>query len=289
MISFRSLITHTALSLLLAAPMLTVAQEKPAAPAASATTAAPVIEGVALKGAVIETMNSSGYTYLLLDAAQGKIWVAIPETQVKTGQTVTCGPGMVMKNFTSKSLNRTFENIVFSPGLDKGISASAPPSPTPSAAGKGGAGFSEALQAENSGGKMAKTGGTAIDENAAIGSAGSAGAIVPSTAVNVNKATGPNSYSVGECFEQAKELNTKTVRVRGKIMKISRMIMGKNWLHIQDGTGNPLKNQHDLVVTTMDTPEENTVVTVEGVLSANRDFGAGYKYDIIIEDAKVEK
>ena len=120
-------------------------------------------------------------------------------------------------------------------------------------------------------------------------SAGSAGAMVPSAEVNVNKATGPNSYSVGECFEQGKELNGKTVRVRGKVMKISRMIMGKNWLHLQDGTGNPLKNQHDLVVTTTEDAAEGTVVTVEGTLSAERDFGAGYKYDVIIENAKVEK
>jgi hypothetical protein len=72
-------------------------------------------------------------------------------------------------------------------------------------------------------------------------------------------------------------------------MKISRMIMGKNWLHLQDGTGNPLKNQHDLVVTTTEDAVEGTVVTVEGPLSAERDFGAGYKYDVIVENAKVEK
>jgi len=114
--------------------------------------------------------------------------------------------------------------------------------------------------------------------------------VVPSSSdVNVNKATGPNSYSVAECFEQAKELNAKTIRVRGKVMKVSRMIMGKNWVHIQDGTGNPLNNQHDLVVTTEEDPADGTVVTAEGVLSANRDFGAGYKYEVIIENAKVEK
>lgn len=118
-------------------------------------------------------------------------------------------------------------------------------------------------------------------------STGSVGAVVPSAEVNVNKATGPNSYSVGECFEQSKDLHGKTVRVRGKVMKISRMIMGKNWLHIQDGTGNPLKNQHDLVATTTEEPAEGSVITIEGVLAAERDFGAGYKYEVIVEDAKV--
>jgi hypothetical protein len=231
-------------------------------------------------------MNSSGYTYLLLDATQGKIWVAIPETEIKVGQAVTCVPGMAMKNFASKTLNRTFETIVFSPGLDTGKATLPQPAPATAAKGKEGADFSEALQAEKPG---RTTPTTATDSTVPGASTGSVGAIVPSTDINIHKAPGPNSYSVGECFEQAKELNSKTIRVRGKVMKISRMIMGKNWLHIQDGTGNTLKNQHDLVVTTQDDPGDNVIVTVEGVLSANRDFGAGYKYDTIIEDAKVEK
>jgi len=284
MLSFRKVFTRSALALLLTSPMLAAAEDKLAPPPAQAAPVAPVLDGAALKGTVVETMNSSGYTYLLVDAAQGKIWVAIPETPVKVGQAVTCTPGMTMKNFASKTLNRSFETIVFSPGLDQGTSP-APSPPVAAQAKEGGAGFSEALQAEKGAGRTG-----AVNDAAMEKSAGSVGAIVPSaTDVNVNKAPGPDSYSVAECFDQAKELNSKSVRVRGKVMKISRMIMGKNWLHIQDGTGNPLNNQHDLVVTTEDEPTEGTVVTVAGVLSANRDFGAGYKYEVIIENAKVEK
>ena len=65
--------------------------------------------------------------------------------------------------------------------------------------------------------------------------------------------------------------------------------MGKNWLHIQDGTGNPLKNQHDLVVTTAEDAEEGKVITIAGTLAFERDFGAGYKYEVIVEDAKIEQ
>ena len=79
------------------------------------------------------------------------------------------------------------------------------------------------------------------------------------------------------------------MRVRGKVVKNSRMIMGKNWLHLQDGTGEPDKKQHDLVVTTMADATEGEIVTVEGVVAANRDFGAGYNYQVLIENAKVEK
>jgi len=279
MFTFRTILTRTVLSLTLITPVLASGEEKPAVPPAQATAAAS-LDGVVLRGNVLETMNSNGYTYLLLDAAQGKIWTAIPETQVKTGQTVTASPGMTMHNFTSKTLNRTFDAIVFSPGLDKGTPATSEQARAEVKPGKEGSGFDAALKAESS----TPAGG----ETASMGaSSGSVGAVVPSAEVNVNKATGPNSYSVGECFEQSKDLHGKTVRVRGKVMKISRMIMGKNWLHIQDGTGNPLKNQHDLVATTAEEPAEGTVITIEGVLAAERDFGAGYKYEVIVEDAKV--
>lgn len=282
MASMRTILTRTALVLALAAPALVLAEEKAATPAAPDSSQA-TLEGVTLQGTVLETMNSNGYTYLQLDAKQGKIWVAIPETHIKTGQLVTCTPGMPMYNFTSKTLNRTFETIVFSPGLDKGSATSTGQPTNEGKSGQEGTGFDAALRGEAS---SAKGHGGAIEGMGQ--SAGSAGAIVPSAGLNVNKATGPNSYSVGECFEQGKELNGKTVRVRGKVMKISRMIMGKNWLHIQDGTGNPLKNQHDLVVTTTEESEEGKVVTIAGTLAFERDFGAGYKYEVIVEDAKIE-
>ena len=73
--------------------------------------------GAGLSGKVVETMDSAGYTYVSLDNGGKKIWVAIPQSKVKVGQTVTCQPGMEMKNFTSKTLNRTFDSIIFSGGL----------------------------------------------------------------------------------------------------------------------------------------------------------------------------
>lgn len=233
-----------------------------------------VLDGVSLEGVILETMNSGGYTYVQLDTVKGKVWAAIPETKLNVGQTITLAPGMTMHAFLAKSLNRTFDAIVFSPGvqqaqetaLDKGATT----------------GFTQALEAEQ---KASPAG-----HNAAMGqSTGSAGAIVPSANITVHKATGENNYSVGECFEKGKELAGKTVRVRGKVMKISRMIMGKNWVHLQDGTGNPMKNQHDLVVTTAEETKEDEVITVRGVLKANRDFGAGYTYEVIVEDAAIER
>ena len=266
-----------ALSLLLAIPALAAVDTQPAAKEPIGAESA--LDGLALRGTIIETMNSAGYTYLHLDSAKGKLWAAIPETRVQVGQEVILAPGMTMHAFLAKSLERTFETIIFSPGVQE---ATAGPTPEPAPEKAPATGFAQALEAE----QQAPPAGQDMVKGQ---STGSLGAIVPSAGVSVAKAPGENSYSVGECFEQAKALDNKTIRVRGKVMKISRMIMGKNWLHIQDGTGNPMKNQHDLVVTTIEEPKEDEVVTVQGVLRANRDFGHGYAYEVIVEDASIER
>ena len=259
-----------ALSLILATPVLAAVEAQPPA-AKEPVKAEAVLDGTALQGTIVETMNTGGYTYLQLDSAKGKVWAAIPETKLEVGAKVTLAPGMTMHAFSSKTLNRTFDAIVFSPGLEPAAGQPTAAAKTQPEAGKGTTNFSEALQAEQKAPAGAQT--PAMEQ-----STGSAGAIVPSSNVNVHKATGENSQSVGECFEKSKELDAKTVRVRGK-----------NWLHLQDGTGNPMKNQHDLVVTTTEEPKEGEVITVQGVLKANRDFGAGYKYEVIIEDATIER
>lgn len=78
--------------------------------------AAPAADG-SISGKVVETMDSGGYTYVCLENGGAKTWVALPQAKVKVGQQVTCQPGMEMKNFTSKTLNRTFASIIFSSGL----------------------------------------------------------------------------------------------------------------------------------------------------------------------------
>jgi len=77
------------------------------------------VKYAALKGKVIETMDSGGYTYVQIENAGRTYWAAMPTTEVKVGSEVTVSTGMVMHNFTSKSLGRTFDSIVFSQGLVK--------------------------------------------------------------------------------------------------------------------------------------------------------------------------
>jgi hypothetical protein len=98
-----------------------------------------------------------------------------------------------------------------------------------------------------------------------------------------------NRYTVEQCFAEAAQLDGKRVQVRGKAVKFSPEIMGRNWIHLQDGSGSAMKNTHDLVVTTSETVDKDAVIVVEGVLAKDKDFGAGYRYHTIIENAKIIK
>ncbi len=72
---------------------------------------------ITIKGSVVETMNAAGYTYLCLENEGQKRWAAIPESQVSVGDQVEISQGMVMTNFSSKTLGRTFDEIIFSQGI----------------------------------------------------------------------------------------------------------------------------------------------------------------------------
>ncbi len=94
------------------------AKKEAQAPAPQAQPAAAAVPADnSLSGKVVETMNSGGYTYVLIENNGKKTWVAAPQTTVKVGQQVTCQPGGEMRNFTSKTLHRTFESIIFSGGI----------------------------------------------------------------------------------------------------------------------------------------------------------------------------
>jgi len=217
----------------------------------------------AVQGKVLESMSGAGYTYLLIENGQDKTWAAIPQSKVEVGQQVAIQPGMIMKSFESKALGKTFDQIIFSPGLADAAAAAA---------------------------QNQKMDVPLSDEALAALSGGSSRAVVPANdELKIDKAEGKNGRTVEQCFTEADQLNGKTVRVRGKVVKFSPEIMGKNWIHLQDGSGDPMKNTHDLVVTTSETVAKDAVIVVEGVLAKDKDFGAGYRYDAIIEDAKVIK
>ncbi|HDS15931.1 MAG TPA: DNA-binding protein [Proteobacteria bacterium] len=233
----------------------------------------------ALSGKVLETMDSGGYTYVLLETASGERWVAVPQIQVEVGRTLSLAPGMVMADFKSETLNRTFSEIVFSSGLSG--------DPTPGAAlvagecpgGYGGEGGNAGLQGGAAEGMASGMTG--------MGSMKSSGRVtVPPLDLAIEKAEGQNAFTVAELFARATELSQRQITVRGKVVKVSSNIMGKNWVHLQDGSGVPEKGTHDLVLTTQQQPVVGEILVAVGILSADKDFGSGYRYDVIIEETE---
>ncbi|KAF0147693.1 MAG: nucleic acid binding OB-fold tRNA/helicase-type [Ignavibacteria bacterium] len=102
--------------------------------------------------------------------------------------------------------------------------------------------------------------------------------------VQVEKASG--GITIAQLFDNPSAYSNRTVTIKGKVVKINKGIMGKNWLHIQDGTKSG--SNFDLTVTTQDNAGKDDVVTVTGKIVLNKDFGYGYSYKVMMEDAKVQ-
>jgi hypothetical protein len=222
--------------------------------------AAQAYAAVGITGKVVETMNSGGYTYVQVDDGAKKLWAAAPQFVVAVGDKVVVPDGMPMQDFQSKTLGRTFDVVYFVPGIQvvgghAGSAAAAP------AHGVGDLGMaSHGMQGHGSG--VA----TAVDLS------------------NIKKADG--GQTVAELFANKAALTGKDVAVRGRVVKYTSAVMGKNWIHVQDGTGSTGAN--DLTVSTSSaTAAVGDTVLVRGKLGADKDLGAGYHYDVIIEDAAV--
>jgi len=96
--------------------------------------------------------------------------------------------------------------------------------------------------------------------------------------------TPKGGISIAELYKNQDDYAGKIVIIRGVVVKYNKEIMRKNWAHIQDGTD--YSGKFDLTVTSMDSVQVGNTVTFQGIISINKDFGAGYKYDVIMEDAK---
>lgn len=202
-----------------------------------------------IEGKVLETMDAGGYTYVRVATPDGEVWAAGPRVSVKVGDTAAFGGGMPMVDFHSKGLDRDFEKIYFVGTIRVG---NAPAS-------------------------------AASDETSPHGAITSS----PSSSVDLSgipKAEG--GVTVGTVFTKKSTLAGTEVVIRAKVVKSNTGIMGKNWLHLRDGTAGP-GGEDDLTVTTSGTARVGETVVVRGKLTTDKDFGFGYRYDVILEDATV--
>jgi hypothetical protein len=105
----------------------------------------------------------------------------------------------------------------------------------------------------------------------------------------VAKSGAANGRTVAEVVTGASALNNKTVEIHAKVVKLNSGIMGKNWLHVRDGSGKAEDGSNDLLITTL---SENiavgSTVTVAGTVRTNKDFGSGYAYKVMLEDASIK-
>jgi len=93
--------------------------------------------------------------------------------------------------------------------------------------------------------------------------------------------------TISQLFTNPNKYENKTVKIKGKVIKVNFGIMEKNWIHIQDGTS--ANDEFDLTITTNGTANIGDVVIVEGKIVLNKDFGYGYSYKVLMEEAKISK
>lgn len=204
-----------------------------------------------ISGKVVKTMDAGAYTYVQIDTGKKKVWAATPKTALKVGEAIVIPEGLAMKNYHSKTLNRTFDLVYFANGILQGGSGQAlasqqPPQEHPR------------IDAEKAAKNMDFSG--------------------------LKKAKG--GMTVGQIFADKAELAGKQVVVRAKVVKYTPQVMGKNWLHIEDGTGKA--GAKDLTVTTTTSAKVGDTVLVSGPITLDKDFGYGYKYAVIMQGAKVK-
>lgn len=186
---------------------------------------------------VLESMNSGGYTYMKVDDGKNQYWIAMTQREAKNGTVISFSEQGWMKNFHSKTLNRTFDNILF-------------------------AGDIASPQAQQK--------------------------IEYQPNIMTSEYQKKNTLTIAEIFQNREKYVGKTVTVRAKVTKTSSGIMGKNWVHIEDGSR--FMNMDDLVFTTSkETPKVGDIVYASGTLAKDKDFGYGYFYPVIIEQSIFKK
>ena len=256
-----SLLKRLALTacLLLSIPMTQAADPVPASP--------PAESDGNFSGKVVETMTTAGYTYVLVDTGSQKMWASATQFAVTKGDNVTVVGGMPMANFHSNTLNRNFAVVYFT----------------------GKIGIHTAGEKEVETTPALPPGHPALPDQAAAALPPNHPALVtPGSALNlagIKRAEG--GKTVQEIIFDSAKLAGQTVTVRGKVAKYNAMVMGKNWLHLQDGSGSGDKRDNDLTITSATPAKVGDMVLVTGKVTTNKDFGSGYKFAVILEDAQV--
>jgi len=93
--------------------------------------------------------------------------------------------------------------------------------------------------------------------------------------------------TIGKLMSEKKSFSGKTIKVKGVVTKVNEEIMGKNWIHIQDGTEG--EGVYDLTITSLQSVSVGDTVTFEGKIALDKDFGYGYFYNVLMEEGGLIK
>ena len=202
-------------------------------------------------GTVAETMTSGGYIYVRLE--ENNTWVASTPIPVSIGDKVTYTGGAMMKDFNSRTLNRSFESILFVMKL-------------------------EVINEINA----------ATHANAATNDPHAVAKGIAAVAPTVGEITPlEGGKTIADVHAGLEQLKDQQVALRARVMKVSMGIMGKNWITMEDGTGIAPNNR--LIATTSEVVWVGDLVIVKGVVHTNVDLGSGYNYSVLIEEATFTK
>ena len=203
------------------------------------------------RAVVLESKDAGTYTYVKLDENGKQFWAAITARQVEIGKSYVFSGGMMMQDFESKQLDITFDSVMFIQNFDEAGTSQ----PSKSSFQKPDPHSHTKTRLRNQ--------------------------------IEVEPAKG--GRTIAGIYDNLGSLDGNKVIVKGQVVKISKNIMNRNWIHIQDGTQSG--KHYDLTITTYEPVNFSVgdVVTFTGTLSVDKDFGAGYLYDAIVENASVER
>lgn len=236
-----------------------------------APSAAAARPAATLVGSVVEILGASRYTYLRLDTGSSQVWVAANRTALRIGDQVEATGLLPMENFHSRELDRDFDRIYFAssigpPGTAASRSALPPGHPE----------IPGIHAPSDPAGIQLPPGHPDIAE-----------ITTPAQSPVSLPAPVAGGKTVAQVYAGKTELAGRTVAVRGKVTKVNNGILGRNWLHLADGTGR--EGANDLTVTSRDqTARVGDTIVARGVVGLDRDFGGGYFYPVLIENAAVQ-
>jgi hypothetical protein len=197
---------------------------------------------------ILERLPTSKYLYLRVAENEQEYWIATKKMKVEVGARYFYGKRLLKTNFESKEHKRTFDRLY----------------------------LVSTLVSENHGNEMEPMDGHAASLTS------SDPARLEAEAGMSDEMDG-NIKNIRDLLSRKDALSGKQVVVKGRCIKVNSNIMGRNWVHLQDGS----YDEYDLVVTTNSTMTVGDEVKVEATVALKKDYGSGYYYDLILEDGRV--